>query len=188
MRSKTTATGGRQIVAIEIRGDFLDLAHLFLEIADHDVQALTALKVAAIDRQVLRTLALEHRDLGRALWTEALVEASIAREWLVNLGRRDAKTRIAHALSELALRSQAVGLSPPDMLTLPWTQEQLGDVTGLTPVHVNRMLRTLEEEGLIERSGRQVRIINRNGLWAAGDFEPRYLHLVEILQPVGAAA
>lgn len=188
LRSKTTASGGRQIVAVELRGDFLDLAHLFLEIADHDVEALTDLKVAAIDRQVLRTLALEHRDLGRALWTEALVEASIAREWMTNLGRRDARTRIAHALCELALRSQAVGLSPPDMLTLPWTQEQLGDVTGLTPVHVNRMLRSLEEDGLIERSGREVRILDRRRLWTEGDFEPRYLHLVEILQPVGEAA
>jgi CRP-like cAMP-binding protein len=188
IRSKTTRSGGRQIAAIEIRGDFLDLAHLFLDIADHDVEALTPLRVAAIERDILRELALEHRDFGKALWTEALVEASIAREWMTNLGRRDARTRVAHVLCELAVRSQAVGLAAPDTLLLPWTQEQLGDVTGLTPVHVNRMLRSLEDDELIARRGRQVQIVDRAGLREAGEFEPRYLHLVEIAQPGAAAA
>lgn len=179
IRHKTTGDGGRQIVAVEIRGDFLDVAHLFLDVADHNVEALTPMRVANVDRLKLRVLALDHREIGRALWIQALVEASIAREWLTNLGRRDARTRIAHIISEMALRAESVGLSPPDTLNLPWTQEQLGDVTGLTPVHVNRMLRSLEHDGLIAREGRSITILDRAALHAAGDFAPLYLHLAE---------
>ncbi|MET0270812.1 MAG: Crp/Fnr family transcriptional regulator [Sphingomonas sp.] len=177
IRYKMTGAHNRQIVAVETPGDFLDLQHLFLTIADHSVEALTPIQVAQIDRRTLRALALEHPAIGEALWTEALIEASITREWLANVGRRDGLARIAHLLCELALRAEAVGIAPDGTLILPLTQEQIGDITGMTAIHVNRMLKALVASGLIAQSGRQLRILDRPGLVRAGDFNPRYLHL-----------
>lgn len=177
IRYKITGASSRQIVAVETPGDFLDLQHLFLRAADHSVEALTPIRVAQIDRAALRALALEHADIGEALWTEALIEASITREWLANVGRRDGRARIAHLLCELELRAEAVCMTDDDTLVLPLTQEQIGDVTGMTAIHVNRMMKALVAEGLIDQSGRQIRIVDRPGLVAAGGFNPRYLHL-----------
>jgi CRP-like cAMP-binding protein len=107
-----------------------------------------------------------------------LVDASIFREWIANVGRRDARTRLAHLLCEFALRLEVAGLGRQSNYELPMTQEQLADATGMTAVHVNRCMRSLEREGLIERgSARGVRIGSWKQLAAAGDFDSTYLHL-----------
>jgi CRP-like cAMP-binding protein len=114
------------------------------------------------------------------MWIDTLVDASIFREWIANVGRRDARTRIAHVLCEFALRLKLAGLGEQTGYQLPMTQEQLGDVTGLTSVHVNRTLKSLEAEGLIERiSPRSITIGDWKKLAHAGDFDSNYLHLHE---------
>ena len=106
--------------------------------------------------------------------------ARIFREWIANVGRRDARTRIAHVLCEFALRLKLSGLGEQTGYQLPMTQEQLGDVTGLTSVHVNRTLKSLEADGLIERiSPRAITIGDWKKLADAGDFDSNYLHLRE---------
>ena len=106
-----------------------------------------------------------------------MVDASIHREWVANVGRRDAPTRIAHLLCEFALKLEAIGLDQLDY-ELPMTQDQLADATGLTAVHVNRVLQSLERDGLIERvTAKSVLIGDWKRLAAAGDFQPEYLHL-----------
>eukprot|EP01037_Dinobryon_pediforme_P026560 gene26560-29123_t len=85
-RQKLTSEGARQIVSIEIPGDFIDLQHLFLTESDHNVQALTRAHVAEIESSALRKLVLTRPAIGAALWTEALIGASIFREWIVNVG------------------------------------------------------------------------------------------------------
>ena len=177
LRQKITATGGRQIVSIDMAGDFIDLQHLFLNRADHSVQALTRLETADIERKALQQLTLERPNIGRALWTDALVEASIFREWIVNVGRRDARSRIAHLLCELSLRMRAAGVAEHDSYELPMTQEQLGDAVGLTSVHVNRTLKSLVEDGLIERDKRRIRLTDWHRISHVGDFSALYLHL-----------
>ena len=176
-RQKLTATGGRQIVSIHMAGDFLDLQHLFLNRADHSVQALTRLQTGEVDRDALQELTLERPQVGRAMWIDALVDASIFREWIVNVGRRDARTRIAHLLCEISLRLRLAGVADRDSYELPLTQEQLGDAVGLTSVHVNRTLKTLVNEGLIERDKRHIRFANWAKISSAGDFSALYLHL-----------
>jgi len=176
-RQKLTVTGARQIVSIHITGDFLDLQHLFLKAADHSVQALTRLETADIDRAALRDLVLRHPRVGQAMWTDALIDASIFREWVLNVGRRDARTRVAHLLCEFALRLQAAGLAGLDGYELPMTQEQLGDAVGLTSVHINRTLKALAAEGLIGRDRRRVWFDDWEKLRHAADFSAIYLHL-----------
>jgi len=175
-RSKLAADGGRQIVSFHIAGDILDLQHLFLERADHSVQAMTEATLVWLPMAGLRTLIAERPAIGTALWRDALVDASIFREWVLNVGRRDAKTRIAHMLCEFIVRSEVAGLGTVDRMRLPFTQEQIGDATGLTAVHVNRMLRELTDEGLIERSPGVLRVRDWAGFKRAAAFNAAYLH------------
>ena len=177
MRHKIVGDGGRQIVNIHMAGDMVDLQNALLSVADHNVQALTPMTAAFIPRDALVALAFARPTVGRALWLETLVEGSIAREWIANVGRRDARTRVAHLLCEFAMRLEAVGLGAQCNYQLPMTQEQIADTVGLTPVHVNRTLKLLDAEGLTRRSKRSVTIHDWKDLAATGDFNPVYLHL-----------
>ena len=176
---KMTGEGARQIVAIHIPGEALNLQSLFLDEADHSVQALTRSEVALISRSAIRAVMSARPTVAHAMGVNMAVEASIAREWIMNLGRRDARARIAHFLCEFAIRLDAQGLAERKTYILPMTQEQIGDATGLTSVHVNRMLKSLGAEGLLTRKGRSVELPDWQALRDAGDFTSRYLHLPE---------
>jgi CRP-like cAMP-binding protein len=175
-RSKVAMDGGRQIVSFHIAGDILDLQHLFLEQADHDVQAITDATIVWIPMAALRSLATQRPRIGIAFWRDALIDASIFREWVLNVGRRDAKTRIAHMLCEFIARSASVGLGTPQRMQLPFTQEEIADATGLTPVHVNRMLRELTDDGLITQKRGYLEIADWAGFRRVAGFDPTYLH------------
>jgi CRP-like cAMP-binding protein len=185
-RHKIAGNGGRQIVSVHMRGDIVDLQNSLLGTADHNVQMLTAGEIALIPVEAMRTLAFDYPSIGMAMWYETLVEGSIFREWLLNIGRRDARTRIAHLLCELALRMQTAGLGALIHYELPITQEQLADSVALTSVHVNRTLMKLEKEGLITRSRRMITVVDWKKLIDVADFEPRYLHIRERAGPVRA--
>jgi CRP-like cAMP-binding protein len=180
MRHKIVASGARQIVSVHMKGEFVDLQNSFLGIADHSVQALGEAEVAFIPRERVQELAIARPRVGMAMWLDTLVDASISREWTANVGRRDAYTRVAHLLCEFSLKLKVAGLGEATDYELPMTQEQIADCVGLTPVHVNRMLKKLESEGLIARSSsRAVAIGDWNKLANVGDFDSAYLHLRE---------
>ena len=119
-----------------------------------------------------------------AMWYDTLVDGSVFREWILNIARREAKARIAHVLCEFGVRLEALGMGSRCSYEFPMTQEQLGDATGLTSVHVSRSLRSLEEEGLIARTMRYVAVDDWGRLQALADFDPAYLHLKASEQPV----
>lgn len=180
IRQKIVAAGARQIVAVHMKGDLVDLQNSFLGVADHSVQTLTDCRAALIPAEALKQLAFERPRVGMALWLDTLVDGAIFREWIANVGRRDARTRIAHLLCEISLRLEVAGLGEATRYELPMTQEQIGDCTGLTAVHVNRTLKTLENDRLIERrNSRIVTIGDWRSLAQAGDFDSTYLHLHE---------
>jgi CRP-like cAMP-binding protein len=176
-RQKVTGNGARQILAVCIPGDAVDLQNMFLDVSDHSVQLLTQCRVADVPREALQELVLTRPAVGTGVIELTLVEASILREWVVNVGRRDARARIAHILCEFAVRLEARGLTTDHGFELPMTQEQLADATGLTSVHVNRVLKGLEAEGLITRRRRQIHYDDWRALQDAGDFSRRYLHI-----------
>ena len=178
IRSKLVSSGRRQIVAIQMKGEMVDLQNSFLSVADHSVQMLTAGRVALIPREAVIGLTTNRPNVAHAMWKDTLVDGSIFREWIANVGRRDARTRIAHLLCEFSLRLKVSGLGQEDHYELPMTQEQLGDATGLTPVHVNRTLKALEADGLIKRTTpRAIHIGDWRNLAEAGDFDSAYLHM-----------
>ena len=175
-RHKVTHDGDRQIVSFHMRGDIVDLCHLQLPTADHNVQAVTKATVACIPAARLREVARARPSIADALWRDALIDASRVREWMLNVGRRDARSRVAHLICEFGLRSEAAGLGTADRFDMPLTQEQIGDATGLTPVHVNRMLRRLGLDGLIGRERQKMRILDWNRLRLIAGFDDSYLH------------
>ncbi len=175
-RFKVTQSGGRQIVSFHIPGDIIDLQHLHLRIADHHVQTITKASVAWIPMIELRALAQRRPRISEALWRDTLIDASIFREWVLNVGRRDAKERVAHMLCEFALRCDAAGLGAVETFEWPMTQDQIADATGMTPVHVNRTLKALTADGALEGSGRGYRVNNWERLKHIAGFDPTYLH------------
>jgi CRP-like cAMP-binding protein len=176
IRHKIVAKGARQILAIQMKGDFVDLQNSFLGIADHNVEALTAAKLAFIPREELQKLMFSRPAVGTALMIELLVEGSITRVWTATGGRRDAWERIAHLRCDIGFRLEAAGLAATCDFELPMTQDQIADTVGLTPVHVNRTLMALDAEGITNRTKRAVIVDDWQKLAAAGDFNDLYLH------------
>ena len=176
-RYKTLANGTRQIVAFLIPGDFCDLHVAILGHMDHGIFALTRCRVAYIPSAGLDALTSDHNGLTKALWWATLVDEGILREWILNVGRRGARERIAHLLCELHARMTMIGLVKNDRLALPLTQDQLADATGLTSVHVNRTLQGLRKAKLIEIGGGTLTLLDVEALREAAGFTGNYLHI-----------
>jgi CRP-like cAMP-binding protein len=176
-RNKTLSNGSRQIVSFHLPGDMLDVQQLVLPVADHNLQTITPSVVASIPIGDVRRIVRDHQTVALALWRDSLIDASIFREWVLNVGRRDAKARISHLLCEFAVRVATAGLGKPEKFHLPMTQEVIADATGLTSIHVNRVMALLRSDGLLSQQGKAVRIDDWPGLRAAADFDPLYLHV-----------
>jgi CRP-like cAMP-binding protein len=175
-RQKLVSDGARQIISFHIPGEFLDIQNSMLEVADHNVQSLGRSTVAAVPKEALAALMAENVGVRRGIWLDSLIDSAVFREWVVNVGRRDARERIAHLLCELAARLKAAGISTGPTYEFPMTQEQIADATGLTPVHTNRTLQTLRKDGLISLSLNKLTILDWASLAHEGDFNERYLH------------
>jgi CRP-like cAMP-binding protein len=174
---KVTAEGKRQITAFYIPGDIPDLQSLHLEVLDSSLGTLTPCTVGFIQHEALHDLCDRHPRIARALWRETLIDASIFREWTVNVGRREAYARIAHILCELMARLKVMGLAKDHTCEIPITQGEFADATGLSNVHVNRVLQELRRDGLITLKGNTLVALDWDQLRLAGDFDPTYLHL-----------
>lgn len=176
-RYKTLPDGKRQIVSMFLPGDFCDLNVYILRQMDHSIGAITRLKVAMITPDEMTRLTHERPRVTQALWWHELVTTAIQREWTLNLGQRTAYERLGHLLVELYLRLRTVGLASDGRCDFPLTQNDLGDATGLTPVHVNRTLQELRRDGLIELERRHLHILDIERLKSVSMFNPNYLHL-----------
>jgi len=175
-RQKDLADGQRQIMEFHVPGDFTDLHGFPLKSLDHDLAALTPATIGFVPHAALRRITEEEPHLTRLLWLSTLIDAAIQRERILSVGRRAALVRIAHLLCELRLRFELIGLADAGGYQLPLTQIDLADAAGLTPVHVNRMLRVLRERGLATFRGGRVTIHDWARLQEAAEFDPAYLH------------
>jgi CRP-like cAMP-binding protein len=176
-RYKTLQGGKRQILSFHIPGDVPDLQSLHLEVMDHSLGTLTESRVAFIPHGTIRAFIRAHPSIGDVFWRDTLIDAAVFREWVTNVGRRDAYGRVAHLFCELFVRFEAVGLNNGDSYGMPITQAELADATGLSTVHVNRTLQALRANGLIKTENGKVVIENWGGLQEAGEFDPTYLHI-----------
>lgn len=176
-RYKVIGQGLRQILSFHIPGDTPDLLSLHLRVMDHNLGTLAASKVGFISHDSIRGLITQYPRIGVALWRDTLIDGAMYREWLVGIGRRNARSRISHLLCEIVTRMEVVGLAPDRSVKIPITQSAIADALGLTAVHVNRVAQELRSEGLIAWRNRTLKILDWEGLQRAGEFDPTYLHL-----------
>ena len=170
--------GNRQIVSIFVDGDMADLHSAVMPRAQSAMQALTETTILQVSHSALLETARVYPHLGRAFWRESAIDAGIVKEWVVNVGRRNARTRMAHFFCELACRATPAGPQDGTIIRYPITQAHLSEILGLTAIHVNRTLRALRAEGLLQSFERSIeRVANWAGLVTAGDFDPTYLQL-----------
>ncbi|MDZ7281320.1 Crp/Fnr family transcriptional regulator [Sphingomonas sanguinis] len=169
--------GQRQITAFLMPGDFCDLHIPILREMDHGIMALTKCAYACVDLDSLQDLTTDNPGLAVALSRLTLIDEAILRQWIVNVGRRDAGQAIAHLFCELKARADMAGISHGPSMPLPLTQEVLADATGITPVHANRTIQALRHQGMIRLESGRLTILDRDRLQQLGGFDASYLHL-----------
>lgn len=175
-RHKTLPDGRRQIVDLLVPGDLCDLNLQLLGERDHSLGAINAVRVLEIPFAAVDKAMSESATIARAMQRSELVVTATAREWTLNVGQRNAYERIAHFMLETFYRLQRVGKTRDNGIDWPLTQVDLAEVTGLTPVHVNRTLQQLRRDGLITLSARQLVIGDMQRMRQAAMFNPNYLH------------
>lgn len=176
-RYKVLEDGRRQIMAYFLPGDLCDLKVFILRSMDHSIGTLSPVTLAEIPRETIFHLTENHARITQALWWSALVSEAIEREWIVNLGQRNAIERLGHLFCELFTRLRPVGLANGISCELPLTQADLADTTGLSTVHVNRTLQEMRAQGLIVLRGKTLTIPDLDALKTVSLFNPNYLHL-----------
>ena len=172
------ADGRRQTVAFYLAGDMCDLPSVVLPTAGWGIGALTASIVLQVPHSALRNVAERYPSIAMAFWRDTVADAAGLAKAAANIGRKDAQARLAHLFCEMGVRTEQAGLGAIDRYRLPVSQEQLGDATGLTPVHVNRTLRALREAGAMTFRGGLVEITDPARLRSIAEFDPTYLLLV----------
>jgi CRP-like cAMP-binding protein len=176
-RSKTLESGSRQIMALLVPGDVCDLEVFVLAAMDHDIVALAETTCTVIPAKIIEGLLTESTTLTKALWWSTMTDSAVLREWIVNHGSRDSLERLAHLMCELLIRYRIVGEAVDDSFPFLLTQEELADATGMTPVHLNRMIRQLRGDGLIDLSGKVLKILDPQRLLDVAKYDSAYLHL-----------
>jgi CRP-like cAMP-binding protein len=176
-RYKLMPDGTRQIMAFLVPGDLCDAEIFILKVMDHGVLAMTPCLTALISGEIMKTLLRGPGCLGEALWWGTMTDLGVLRERIIDHGRRNARQRISHLLYEMLVRYRMVGLTMDDTFDFPITQVDLADATGLTPVHVNRILKKLATDGIMLFQRGKVSILDPDRLKSVAQFNSSYLHL-----------
>jgi CRP-like cAMP-binding protein len=188
MRNKIMPDGKRQIMAFLIPGDLCDVEVFVLARMDHAITAISETTCALIPADTIKGMLVEMSNLTRALWWSTMTDSAVLRERIIDHGQRNARERLSHLLYEMLIRYRMIGMATDNSYNFPVTQEDLGDATGLTSVHVNRTLQGLRSDGLVEFTGKVVTVKDPVRLKAASRFSPDYLHLRRGDDHDGAAA
>jgi len=173
---KILPDGSRQIIAFMLPGDFCDIHIAVLEELDYSIVTLTPARVAFLPQSQMEALVESKPATTRAFWWAQLVDQGILRTWIVSMGRRNSDQRIAHLMCELYLRMRNIGLATNDQCAMPLTQNVLADALGLTPVHVNRVLRKLRMAKVMELQSGSLTILDPTQLARIAGFDESYLH------------
>ncbi|UWQ17952.1 Crp/Fnr family transcriptional regulator [Jannaschia sp. M317] len=178
----------RRLVALEVPGDFVDLHSMPLGRLDHDVTAMSDVRLAVFKHDVLKDLVRTDPEMAIALWGLTLVDAAIHRHWAYRVSAMRAMERLANFICEMEDRLALCGRADAESYALPLTQADLGDASGMTAVHVNRGLRDLREAGCCTISQGRVTIHNREKLQQIGYYQPDFLYLHDIPEGEDPAA
>jgi CRP-like cAMP-binding protein len=174
--TRTLEDGGQQIVSVCLPGDPLNPGDFVLGRAGISISTFSPALVLSIPAAELHPLLELRPAIVRGLWRATAWRASVQKEWLIWLGRKPAEARLAHLLCEIACRSGSSRRESDDF-EFPLTQRELGDILGLSTVHVNRVLQQLRSSKLVDLSRGRLIIRDQAGLYQAAEFDPAYLGL-----------
>jgi CRP-like cAMP-binding protein len=177
-RVKLMPEGTRQIVALHVPGDFMDLHSFVLHPLDHSVVAASPALVGLVPHPKVALILEHHPRLTKRLMWDMAIDAAITREWMAVMGRGSALRQMAHLFCEIHLRMQQAGLAKNDGFDFPLSQIDLADICGLSAVHVNRTLQALRAQELIVLTHGRLAIPDLPRLVEAAGFDPAYLHLL----------
>lgn len=176
IRSKTLDSGVRQIVNVAIPGDFVGLNALLFERSEFDLISKTHVHAYRFDPKALLDVFMRFPAFAAALFWVNATEERILAERIVSLGRRSARQRTAHVLCELVTRMEVIGVEAADQLILPISQEDFADIIGISLVHMNRTLKSLEADEVISFRNEILTIVNMEKLKQIAGFDAGYLH------------
>ena len=171
--SVVLGSGSRQIMRFHFQGDILGLPLLAFRDSPETVTAVTDVTLCPFGRERLAAVIAEHPRLAALLLALAVAGRVSLADRLASIGRTSARARVSSLLCEIYRRMRILGLADNGTIQLPLTQEDIGDATGLTAVHVNRMMRGLAEDGLIERNSGYLHILDENRLCAEANYVDR---------------
>ena len=175
-RYKILPSGTRQVLAFMMPGDSCDLHIGLLAEMDHSIQTITPALVATIDRDVMDAIFQNRHAVARAMYTSQLVDEGTMRAWITSMGRRASIERVAHLMCELYLRARNIGLTSEPQFALPLSQLLLADALGMTPVHLNRVLKELRLSGAMTLQRGSLLITDPGKLIQIAGFDENYLH------------
>jgi CRP-like cAMP-binding protein len=173
-RTSHTKEGDRQITSFYVKGEMPDLHSLMKPRTTFGLRAMSESEIVRIPHSALQELASKYRGIAEAFSRELVRESDIMAEWVVNLGRRTAKERIAHLFCEVAVKNGAADREEASF-SFPVTQTTLGDATGLSTVHVNRSLMSLRQDGVLRFEHGTAFIPSWSALVKVAGFDRDYL-------------
>lgn len=177
MSSVLLDDGSRQILRFHFPGDMLATASMIYREAPETITALSDCVVAPFERSAFAALFTDHPRLAALIMVYNQIERAALTDRLAALGRTSAKARVAAILIEMRNRMKMTEIDGTASFVLGLTQEEIGDATGLTAVHVNRMLRQLEEEALIARESGRISFLDERAMLATANYIDRYAKL-----------
>ncbi|MDD2814646.1 MAG: Crp/Fnr family transcriptional regulator [Thiotrichaceae bacterium] len=160
MLYKTLSNGSRQILRYVLAGDFLSFQPDARVPMTHSAQTLTETTLCVFPRQNLMQLFNEHPEVAAQITLITARDITLSYEYLVNIGRKNARERLAFLFLEIYHRVLPQFPETGTTIMFPLTQEDIADTVGLTLVHVNRTLRSLREEGLVQLSHHKLTILD----------------------------
>jgi CRP-like cAMP-binding protein len=176
-RFKALGDGRRQITALHVPGDFVDLHSFLLKRMDHGIVALTPCIVAPVSHDKLQDVTETHAHLTRMLWLSTLLDAALQRQWIVMLARHDPRYQLAHILCELYLRLQAVDLIDESAFRCGIAEGQFCDMLGGSTADIGPIFEELQASGLVTWADEMVVIEDWQRLSERAEFDPTYLNL-----------
>lgn len=174
-RYQILRNGARQITRLLLPGDAFYFDRAANGIALEEVITLGPCRIVNIAHADMRRLIDRFPAIGEAMRAYGSMENAVLASWVVNVGRRDALERMAHLICETHFRLSLVDANQGQQIYFPLTQDDLADVLGLTPVHINRKLQQLRQEGLITLRSRQLTIHDLRTLQQIAGFDSSYL-------------
>jgi CRP-like cAMP-binding protein len=175
--------GRRQTTALHIPGDMADLHSVVRPKARWSITALAPTTVLRVPHVELRRLADTHQGIALAFWRDASIDASTIAKWLVCIGQKNARERVAHLFCEMGVRLETAGFGARHAFDLPMTQDQIADAVGITAVHLNRTMQDLRSTSIFSFNGGLVEISDWSAFAAIADFDPTYMELGNAEQP-----